>query len=91
MAFRKMREDVVAVLKNDPAAKSVPEVVLCYSGVHAVWFYRVDHWLWPAPVRTLALSGFAVVDRDSRSTPQPRLEGVCSLTMESVSSSEKPL
>jgi serine O-acetyltransferase len=21
-------------------------VFLCYSGLHAVWFYRVNHWLW---------------------------------------------
>jgi serine O-acetyltransferase len=22
------------------------EVLLCYSGLHAVWFYRMNHWLW---------------------------------------------
>ena len=22
------------------------EVFLCYSGLHAVWFYRMNHWLW---------------------------------------------
>jgi len=41
-----MREDVAAVLERDPAAKSRAEVFLCYSGLHAVWFYRVNHWLW---------------------------------------------
>jgi len=34
------------VLEHDPAAKSRLEVYLCYSGLHAVWFYRVNHWLW---------------------------------------------
>jgi len=34
------------VLERDPAAKSRLEVYLCYSGLHAVWFYRVNHWLW---------------------------------------------
>ena len=41
-----IREDVATVLKNDPAAKSRLEVLLCYSGLHAVWFYRINHWLW---------------------------------------------
>jgi serine O-acetyltransferase len=41
-----MREDVANVMKNDPAAKSQLEVFLCYSGLHAVWFYRLNHWLW---------------------------------------------
>jgi len=44
--IRKMREDVRSVLENDPAARSSLEVVLCYSGLHAVWFHRVNHWLW---------------------------------------------
>ncbi len=41
-----IREDVAAVLERDPAAKSRLEVFLCYSGLHAVWFYRINHWLW---------------------------------------------
>src|SRR5271165_4942410 len=41
-----IREDVAMVMEHDPAAKSRLEVWLCYSGLHAVWFYRVNHWLW---------------------------------------------
>ncbi len=41
-----IREDVATVIERDPAAKSRLEVFLCYSGLHAVWFYRVNHWLW---------------------------------------------
>src|SRR5580658_8557656 len=41
-----IREDVVTVMERDPAAKSRLEVFLCYSGLHAVWFYRINHWLW---------------------------------------------
>ena len=44
--FQSIREDVRSVLKNDPAARSSLEVVLCYSGLHALWFYRLNHWLW---------------------------------------------
>ena len=41
-----IREDVATVLDRDPAAKSRLEILLCYSGLHAVWFYRINHWLW---------------------------------------------
>jgi serine O-acetyltransferase len=41
-----IREDVSNVMEHDPAAKSRLEVYLCYAGLHAVWFYRVNHWLW---------------------------------------------
>ena len=41
-----IREDVATVLERDPAAKSRLEVLLCYAGLHAVWFYRINHWLW---------------------------------------------
>jgi serine O-acetyltransferase len=41
-----IREDVANVLEHDPAARSRLEIYLCYSGLHAVWFYRVNHWWW---------------------------------------------
>jgi len=41
-----IREDVATVMEHDPAAKSRLEVLLCYAGLHAVWSYRINHWLW---------------------------------------------
>ncbi|MFZ0730838.1 MAG: serine O-acetyltransferase EpsC [Candidatus Sulfotelmatobacter sp.] len=41
-----IREDITNVMEHDPAAKSRLEVFLCYSGLHAVWFYRINHWFW---------------------------------------------
>ena len=41
-----IREDIATVRERDPAAKSRLEVFLCYSGLHAVWFYRINHWMW---------------------------------------------
>ena len=41
-----IREDIATVMQSDPAARSRLEVFLCYSGLHAVWFQRVTHWLW---------------------------------------------
>jgi len=52
--FRSIREDVASVFDRDPAAKNWLEVLLCYSGLHAVWFYRINHWLWTHQVRTFA-------------------------------------
>ena len=56
--FERMRRDVRTVLERDPAARSALEVVLCYPGVHAIWFHRIAHRLWRAgwatPARALS-------------------------------------
>jgi serine O-acetyltransferase len=52
--FTSVREDIASVFERDPAAKNWIEVVLCYSGLHALWAYRVNHWLWQHGARTLA-------------------------------------
>jgi serine O-acetyltransferase len=44
--FFHMREDIAAVLERDPAATSALEVVFLYSGLHALWWWRIYHWLW---------------------------------------------
>lgn len=49
-----VREDVAAVFERDPAASNRLEVFLCYSGLHAIWTYRVNHWLWQRNLRLLA-------------------------------------
>ncbi len=41
-----MREDIRYVMEHDPAAKSRLEVFTCYAGLHAVWWHRINHWLW---------------------------------------------
>lgn len=40
------RDDVMNVKSKDPAARSTLEIVLTYPGLHAVWIYRVAHWLY---------------------------------------------
>jgi len=42
----RMREDIQAVFDRDPAARNALEVVLAYPGLHAIWMYRMAHWLW---------------------------------------------
>jgi serine O-acetyltransferase len=44
--FGRLREDIQTVFAKDPAAKSVLEVLLCYPGMHAIWYHRVAHWCW---------------------------------------------
>ena len=41
-----IKYDVAAVKERDPAAKGTVEVVLLYSGVHAILAYRVSHKLY---------------------------------------------
>ena len=54
-------ENIRMVMERDPAAKSRLEIVLCYSGLHAVWMHRVTHRLWTWRLRLVArwLSQFA--------------------------------
>lgn len=49
-----IREDIASVLERDPAAQSVLEIVLCYPGLHALWFHKFNHWLWEHRLRLLA-------------------------------------
>ena len=39
-------EDIRAVQRADPAARSFSEVITTYPGVHALWLHRIAHWLW---------------------------------------------
>ena len=38
--------DAKSMLKKDPAARSLAEVMLLYPGFHALVFYRVSHWFY---------------------------------------------
>jgi serine O-acetyltransferase len=57
----KIIEDVHSVFARDPAARNVFEVLTCYSGVQAVLFYRLTHFLWRYKLYWLArfISTFA--------------------------------
>ena len=55
-------EDLRAVQKNDPAARSVLETLLCHSPLHAIWIYRIAHALdrrLGVPLLPRLLSAFA--------------------------------
>ena len=50
----RIKEDVHNIFANDPAARSIPEVIFCYPGLHAVWSHRVAHFFWQHRQRFLA-------------------------------------
>ena len=56
--FSRIRKDIRVIFERDPAAKSVLEVVLCYSGLHAIWLHRISHALftrgWIVPARLVS-------------------------------------
>ncbi|HEY40269.1 MAG TPA: serine O-acetyltransferase [Dehalococcoidia bacterium] len=54
MFFRTLREDIRTVFDNDPAARSLLEVLFCYPGLHALWSHRLAHFLWRHHLRFLA-------------------------------------
>jgi len=55
------RSEINAIFERDPAAKSGFEVILLYSGLHAIIYYRIAHALYSAKVPMLPrmLSQFA--------------------------------
>ncbi|MGO9059494.1 MAG: serine O-acetyltransferase EpsC [Candidatus Binataceae bacterium] len=44
--LERLREDIQTALDCEPAARSRLEIVLAYPGLHAIWTYRVAHWMW---------------------------------------------
>jgi len=52
--FDQIIDDVRTARDTDPAAKSTAEVLLLYSGLHAVWGYRLAHRLWERGYRLSA-------------------------------------
>jgi serine O-acetyltransferase len=56
-----MKKEIEAVFERDPASQSLVEVILCYSGLHAIFFYRLTHFLWELriPVLPRFISQFA--------------------------------
>ncbi|MRG61440.1 serine O-acetyltransferase [Agromyces sp. CFH 90414] len=49
--LRTLKEDLVTARAHDPAARSDLEVFLAYSGLHAIWSYRLAHRVWVAGAR----------------------------------------
>ena len=44
--FKLIHQDIDSVFQRDPAARNWLEILFNYPGLHAIWGYRVAHWLW---------------------------------------------
>jgi serine O-acetyltransferase len=56
--LRAIREQIDTIFREDPAAKSVLEIVLCYPGFQAILLHRFAHklyqWGWPLVPRVIS-------------------------------------
>lgn len=52
--FKDTKQDIEAVLVKDPAARNAFEVLLCYPGVWAIIWHRLNHWLYKKNLKLLA-------------------------------------
>lgn len=43
-----------SIFERDPAARSYLELLTSYPGLHAIWGYRLSHWLWTHRFKLLA-------------------------------------
>jgi serine O-acetyltransferase len=56
--FGTVREQIETIFREDPAAKSVVEIFLCYPGFHAILLHRLAHrlYVWKVPLIPRVLS-----------------------------------
>ena len=52
--LERIKEDLDTAIARDPAARNRIEVALTYPGVHAIWGYRLAHFLWRRKFKLLA-------------------------------------
>ncbi len=44
--FKSLYEDAKNIKQKDPAARNILEVIILYSGFHAIFFHRIAHFLY---------------------------------------------
>lgn len=54
MFFKNLRSDLAAAKQNDPAARNKLEILLTYSGVHALMWYRLARFFRRIKLKLLA-------------------------------------
>ena len=61
MFFNRIKEDIQIIYEEDPAAKNLLEVILCYPGLHALILHRIAHKLhtWKMPLIPRMISNFS--------------------------------
>jgi serine O-acetyltransferase len=51
--MKSIRKDIKVIKERDPAANNIVEILLCYPGLHAIWFHRFSHFLYKRGLRTI--------------------------------------
>ena len=54
--FKRVKNDIQMVFDQDPAARSSFEVVMTYSGLHAIWSYLIANWFFKKKMYFIARS-----------------------------------
>ena len=44
--FKRLCKDIQVIKDRDPAARNIAEILLCYSGLHAIWAHRLSHFFY---------------------------------------------
>jgi serine O-acetyltransferase len=59
--FRTIKEQIDTIFREDPAAKSIVEILFCYPGFHAILLHRLAHKLYRSgfPVLARMISQFS--------------------------------
>ena len=52
--FKQLKEDIALIKERDPAARNTFEILVTYSGLHAVWYYRLSHFFYKHKLFTIA-------------------------------------
>ena len=54
--FKRVKDDIQMVFDQDPAARSSFEIVMTYSGLHAIWSYLIANWFFKKKMYFIARS-----------------------------------
>jgi serine O-acetyltransferase len=52
--FKRLKREIQTIFDKDPAARSTLEVLLTYSGLHAILLHRVAYWFFTHRLRLMA-------------------------------------
>jgi serine O-acetyltransferase len=44
--LERLKEDIRMIKERDPAARNYVEILLCYPGLHAIWFHHIAHFFY---------------------------------------------
>ncbi len=52
--WKRLKEDIDVIFEQDPAARSTIEIILTYSGLHAIWNHRIAHFFYKRNFKFIA-------------------------------------